>query len=288
MSDSEELSPSYSWYPRDWRGSSRVRDMSWKERGFYRECLDWSWVMDGLPKDLDEIRRLCGASKGEFPKLWIAAKRMFDLTEDGRYRNARQEKERLKKEIFRRRAEDGGKAKAVKEAARKQIANPASVVIEAGLKQTVSSAKAVQPESGSSGLQSAESRVQKADSRERWPPPDRAPVIGRNPHLSHAACGPELQWCVPSQVHAKLAESLAPKHHGDRELAKHALQAWYPSVWATLPASFVIGEAFGFWQKRFDADHASPETPIRKALFTSTVADDVEAVRDILRKQGAL
>lgn len=150
MSSPEELSPSYSWYPRDWRGSSRVRDMSWKERGFYRECLDWAWVMDGLPSDLEEIRRLCGASKTEFPKLWIAAKRMFDLTEDGRYRNERQERERLKKEIFRRRAEDGGKAKAVKEAARKQA---------------LSSALVVGPESGSSGLQSAECREQRAESR---------------------------------------------------------------------------------------------------------------------------
>lgn len=108
----EEVSPSYSWYVRDWRASFRVQQLSWKERGFYRECLDWSWDLDGLPNDLDYIRGRLHATKGDFDKMWPAASTFYDVGADGRLRNARQELERRKQSHNRRRASDGGNAKA--------------------------------------------------------------------------------------------------------------------------------------------------------------------------------
>jgi len=108
----EETSPCFSWYPGDWRGSRFVRNMSWKERGFYRECLDWAWELNGLPSDEDELRDTLGATAGDFRKLWPVARRLFELWPDGRWRNARQERERDKQRTRRQRASDGGKAKA--------------------------------------------------------------------------------------------------------------------------------------------------------------------------------
>lgn len=89
-------------------------------------------------------------------------------------------------------------------------------------------------------------------------PQTMAPIIGRNPHLTHSACDPELSYCVPQAVHHKLADRLAPRHGGDRDAAKDALQAWYPTVWAKLEPKFIMGDAFKFWQAQFDAAFANP------------------------------
>jgi 5-methylcytosine-specific restriction endonuclease McrA len=78
-------------------------------------------------------------------------------------------------------------------------------------------------------------------------------------HTTHAACDETFARCVPSAVHAKLVNLLSPKHRGDRGAAGEALHAWYPTVWASLPADFVMGDAFKFWQGKFDARFASQE-----------------------------
>jgi hypothetical protein len=106
----DELSPCYSWFLRDWRASHRVSKMSWKERGFYRECLDWSWDLDGLPPDLEFIRERLKATVGDFNKLWPVVKQMYVLAEDQRYRNPRQELERAKQRGRKQRATAGGKS----------------------------------------------------------------------------------------------------------------------------------------------------------------------------------
>jgi hypothetical protein len=73
-------------------------------------------------------------------------------------------------------------------------------------------------------------------------------------------------------VHRKLADLLSPKHDGDREAAKAALQTWYPTVWATLPAATVMGDAFRFWQRHFDAAFATP-TPKKLSKLDAAVAN---------------
>jgi hypothetical protein len=94
-----------------------------------------------------------------------------------------------------------------------------------------------------------------------------ATIIPRNPHLSHAACDDRLVWCVPDAVHRKLADRLAPRYDGDRERAGAALVAWYQTVWAGLPADYVMtADAFKFWQQQFDAAFASaPPVPTSRA-----------------------
>lgn len=116
-------------------------------------------------------------------------------------------------------------------------------------------------------------------------------TAGMNPkdHLKHSACDETFSRCVPTAVHAKLCDLLAPKHGGDRQAAGLALKDWYPTVWATLPADFVMGEAFRFWQGRFDATFASADASSnRKPLFTTTVEEDARAVLALVNQRGGV
>ena len=77
-------------------------------------------------------------------------------------------------------------------------------------------------------------------------------------HRDHGnRCSPNFAWCVPSAVHEKLVNALAPKHAGDRAAAATDLEAWYRTVWSSLPEDFVMPDAFRFWQGRFDQAFAS-------------------------------
>jgi hypothetical protein len=93
------------------------------------------------------------------------------------------------------------------------------------------------------------------------------PIIGRDPHLNHTFCDKSFSYCVPRAVHDKLAHLLAPKYGGSFSLASEALKAWYPTVVGKLPAQFVMGDAFKFWQTSFDALFATPQAPVGKPLM---------------------
>jgi hypothetical protein len=103
-------------------------------------------------------------------------------------------------------------------------------------------------------------------------------------HLDHTACDDSFAWCVPSRVHLKLLAALSPKHRGDRSAAGDELKAWYPTVWATLPAGFVMGDAFRFWQGRFDAAFATPDAVTAKTPERRSNVPDAEATRRRLQE----
>jgi hypothetical protein len=99
-------------------------------------------------------------------------------------------------------------------------------------------------------------------------------------HLNHAECDPTFARCVPAAVHGKLKGLLAPKFGGDRDLADCALRDWYPTVWASLAPDFVMGDAFKFWQPRFDAAFASLATPAKD--YEAELRRDATAVAKLL------
>jgi len=101
-------------------------------------------------------------------------------------------------------------------------------------------------------------------------------------HQHHAFCDDRFARCVPVAVHHKLTNLLAPRHQGNREAAAQALAAWYPTVWHALPEAFVMGDAFKFWQGRFDQAFATKDTP---AAPTSTVPD-ADRTAHYLREQN--
>lgn len=105
-------------------------------------------------------------------------------------------------------------------------------------------------------------------------------------HLKHAACDPTFSLCVPEAVHAKLLSKLAPKHGGDRAAAAAALQAWYPTVWASLPEAFVMRDEFKFWQGQFDAAFASPDPGAgRRPNEPKSTVPGADKTAEYLRRQ---
>lgn len=102
-------------------------------------------------------------------------------------------------------------------------------------------------------------------------------------HLSHAECDPTYSRCVPAAVHAKLKGLLAPRFSGDRDKADDALRAWYPTVWAALPADFVMPDAFKFWQARFDPVFASQDAPASERRSAAPNADKTSSYLSALR-----
>lgn len=104
-------------------------------------------------------------------------------------------------------------------------------------------------------------------------------------HVAHAACDDTFSRCIPSVVHAKLVNKLAPKYAGDRAATGDALKAWYRDVWSSLPADFVItGDDFKFWQGRFDAKFASTEPAPPRPEERRTAVPGVEATQEYLRR----
>lgn len=104
-------------------------------------------------------------------------------------------------------------------------------------------------------------------------------------HMSHAACSPTFSACVPSAVHAKLRAALAPRYGGDQSQADTALRAWYDEVFDALPADTVMGDAFRFWQPRFDQQFATPAPPPPKRAErpSGPAVPGVEATKARLR-----
>lgn len=138
------------------------------------------------------------------------------------------------------------------------------------------------------------SRFEKSTIARAEPPNSRnhqkTPIIGKNTHLGHVFCDEQLAYCVPSAVHHKLAALLAPKHAGDVDRAAEALRDWYPTITAKLVEGFVMGDAFRFWQSRFDEAFATPDAPksAPKRDHEAEAQANTEAVRQILRRQGVL
>ncbi len=77
------------WYPRDF--SSSTRDWPLLARAVYRELLDASWDIGGLPAELEILRRIVGATPSEWDAAWPLVAAKFEADADGKLRNARLE-----------------------------------------------------------------------------------------------------------------------------------------------------------------------------------------------------
>lgn len=104
-------------------------------------------------------------------------------------------------------------------------------------------------------------------------------------HINHADCSPNFAVCIPSPVHAKLKNALAPMFRGDRTAADAALREWYRTVWDSLPSQFVMGDAFRFWQGRFDAKWASSADPPKAVQSVASVQAEIERQNDLRKKR---
>lgn len=105
---SEQKSPAFQFYFKDWRSSSRVSRMSFKERGMYLELLIEQWDKGPLPLEPRVLAECIGAKDTDFAKCWPTLKACFLHTPDG-WVNERLERERVKQQLRGRRAVDWGK-----------------------------------------------------------------------------------------------------------------------------------------------------------------------------------
>ena len=101
------------WYPwkwEQWRASFPVLQLSLAERGLYRELLDASWKVGGLPNDPAELAQLARCKTAEFSRYWKAVKRFWKPRADGLLYNDELEQIRAEQvEAHARRVEAGRK-----------------------------------------------------------------------------------------------------------------------------------------------------------------------------------
>lgn len=94
--------PAYQWYPKDILTDKRVMGMTLAQEAIYRRLLDFAWLEDGLD---DDMQLLASYSKlGEqldvFMKHWEIIQKCFTKV-NSKWKNPRQEKERKKQKVFR-------------------------------------------------------------------------------------------------------------------------------------------------------------------------------------------
>ncbi len=87
--------PYFRWYPADAKADENYSTLTDAELGFFHRCLNDAWVNDGLPGDLKMLAKQMKVSPGYLAKVWAAVGRCFVLDGGGRFRNSRQEDERL-------------------------------------------------------------------------------------------------------------------------------------------------------------------------------------------------
>ena len=148
---------------------------------------------------------------------------------------------------------------------RKRRLTPVSQrVSQRDISVTVSGQHAVVPDMG---MDPREEKESNAIADRRFAPRrlGRGVFAGQLPsdHLDHAVCSPNLSWCVPNPVHARLVSALAPKHGGDHAQASDALKAWYPTVFASLAPDTVIADDFKFWRAKAAAVFSSPAPAVQ-------------------------
>lgn len=86
--------PRMPWYPRDFSSSTRYWPLL--ARAVYRELLDASWDIGGLPADPEILRRIVGATADEWDAAWDLIATKFEMGSDGKLRNPRLEEHRQK------------------------------------------------------------------------------------------------------------------------------------------------------------------------------------------------
>lgn len=103
-------------------------------------------------------------------------------------------------------------------------------------------------------------------------------------HRGHFMCGPRHTHCIHQSQHAEFENQLAGRFGGDTSRARAKLEAWYQSVWASLPPDDVTDNIFVFWRdlfgpefntKRNPAAARSGPPPPKHCRHTPRCADDV-------------
>ena len=120
--------PYFCWYASDAISDEKYSRMTLAERGLYHTALNYSWTNDGLPVEMEMIRRtLQVSSVSEFARCWPAVAACFVgvPSDPPRLRNKRQEEERSAAlNLSDKRARAGAKGGSKRQANAKQLLKP--------------------------------------------------------------------------------------------------------------------------------------------------------------------
>lgn len=114
---SEDKSPSYPWYPRDYNNDEPVQLMTLEEEGAYHRLLDHQWFHRSIPADVAAIARICkNVSPNKMRKLWRAIAPCFVPIpgDPARLYNRKLERIRAEKEAYRLQQSESGRLGAQK------------------------------------------------------------------------------------------------------------------------------------------------------------------------------
>lgn len=253
------------FYFERWRGSRPVQRMTFGERGIFLEMLIEQWMRGDLPDDPRAIADAIATSDaqvGEIEAAWPAMRRQFITVEraDHRIQNLALERVRRTRRAQLRKNRESGREGGKRSVAKRQARD------ELSLKGRLSDPQPIK-----------EVKEEKyKESKEREIPRTRASVFeGSLPreHRDHVFCDPSFSICVPAAVHAKFIGPYARRCGGDREVAHDQLCQWYAKTAEALAADYVMGDAFKFWQPRFDAAFATadPTTVSNDAAWDAAI-----------------
>jgi uncharacterized protein YdaU (DUF1376 family) len=256
----KDKAPAYQWYPKDYDTDEAVKLMTYEGEGIYRRLLDHQWLHGGIPADVDTIARLVPkVPLTRFRKLWPSIAGKFERVGD-RLVNARLERQRTVAVDFVATQSTNGRKGAEARWGNRRTDGDANSGANGG---AIGS-----PSSKNSSSSASSSPVSPKREIEMYRAQHPGLLDDATHHrLKHILCDDTMARCVPVMVHRELCRRLAPKFGGDNESAGEALLAWYPTVWATLAPGDIIGDAFKFWQPRFDLKYATAAAPASTKRF---------------------
>jgi hypothetical protein len=274
------------FYFERWRGSKRVQRLSFAERGMFLEMMIEQWLRGDLPDNPEAVAdaiALTESQVAEVKAAWPRLRQMYVSVEkaESRIQNLSLEQVRRERRAWLRKQQTlgriGGKASAAKRL------NPQPVDTQGPLERASTGPQ----RASTKELEGTREETTRKQQRE-IPRAHRGTVFeGALPreHVNHAFCG--AATCVPALAHSKFLEPLTRAMAGDRQGAHQRLLAWYADVDKSLPESFVMGDAFKFWQPRFDATFASKDEAV-STITTKELDARTERVRERLKAEGAL
>lgn len=276
-----------------WFADLAAARMSFAEKGVYLVMLfqQWREKTKSLPDDPHGVADLIAVNDdqaADIERAWPMVRRKFvTLDRDpGRIVNLKVEKTRRQQAAHAKKRSDAGRAAGIASAAKRNKPKTLERDESSTFVERSSTDKTRSDRIGS----------ERNGSDRRAIPRARTSTIfdGSLPrdHVSHVFCDPSFSICVPPQVHAKLIGPLSRRFNGERGPAHQALIEWYPTVPPTLPPAFVMGDAFKFWQTRFDAEFATKDTPpvspaAQASAYQAKVQADADAVLKLVQQDDA-
>jgi uncharacterized protein YdaU (DUF1376 family) len=245
--------PYFPWYYKDWLTSPDRFEMTYEQRGVYRDLLDYSWDQRGLPVNTETIRQMLGLDKRRFALIWPGVAPHF-YEEGGRLFNGKQERVRAEADAFKQSRSNAGKAGNAARWNRKPVAGESQPDSDRKDERVANPSPSLASSSASSlaSSQSPDPPTSNPSEAKTSSPLTMSPLRFQKLQETHAFVGSRLR--VPFVLHDEFRSKC-----GDEA----GLQAWYEQVNTEVEIGQIrFADVFEFLRPRF------------KAWVGSAVADD--------------